>query len=90
MTGHGIVDLMNEVQVYGSIVWSSSGYETGSDNCQLPLFRLAPEFITNRSYWYWLRNITNASCFAGVSYDGSSFYFNASATVGVRPCFYID
>lgn len=84
------VDLMNEVQVYGSIVWSSSGYETGSDNCQLPLFRLAPEFITNRSYWYWLRNITNASCFACVTTRGDSGINNASAAGGVRPCFYID
>ena len=84
------VDLMNEVQVFGSIVWSSSGYETGSDNCQLPLFRLAPEFITNRSYWYWLRNITNASCFANVYYHGYGGNGNASATGGVRPCFYID
>lgn len=84
------VDLMNEVQVFGSIVWSSSGYETGSDNCQLPLFRLAPEFITNRSYWYWLRNITNASCFASVHYCGVSASYYASATGGLRPCFYID
>ena len=84
------VDLMNEVQVFGSIVWSSSGYETGSDNCQLPLFRLAPEFITNRSYWYWLRNISNASCFALVGSDGNSGGNGASATGGVRPCFYID
>lgn len=84
------VDLMNEVQVFGSIVWSSSGYETGSDNCQLPLFRLAPEFITNRSYWYWLRNITNASCFAYVNTGGVSSNLIASATGGVRPCFYID
>lgn len=84
------VDLMNEVQVFGSIVWSSSGYETGSDNCQLPLFRLAPEFITNRSYWYWLRNITNASCFAFVDNNGYSNNGIASATGGVRPCFYID
>ena len=37
------LDLMNEVQVYGSIVWSSSGYDIGSDNVQLPLFRLAPQ-----------------------------------------------
>ena len=83
------VDLMNEVQVYGSIVWSSSGYETGSDNCQLPLFRLAPEFITNKSGWYWLRNITNAACFAGVGNDGGSANAIASTITGVRPCFYI-
>lgn len=84
------LDLMNEVQVFGSIVWSSSGYDIGSDNCQLPLFRLAPEYITNRSYWYWLRSITTASAFAGVTNNGNSIYSIASATGGVRPCFYID
>ena len=84
------VDLMNENQVFGSISWSSSGFETGSDNCQLPLFRLAPEYITNRSYWYWLRNVVDSSRFAIVFYLGYSSYYDASATGGVRPCFYID
>ena len=84
------VDLMNENQVFGSISWSSSGFETGSDNCQLPLFRLAPEYITNRSYWYWLRNVVDSSRFAGVFGNGRSSYGDASDTGGVRPCFYID
>ena len=84
------VDLMNENQVFGSISWSSSGFETGSDNCQLPLFRLAPEYITNRSYWYWLRNVVDSSRFALVSGNGLSINYDASATGGVRPCFYID
>ena len=84
------VDLMNENQVFGSISWSSSGFETGSDNCQLPLFRLAPEYITNRSYWYWLRNVVDSSRFARVDDDGASGPTDASATGGVRPCFYID
>ena len=79
------VDLMNENQVFGSISWSSSGFETGSDNCQLPLFRLAPEYITNRSYWYWLRNVVDSSRFADVSYGGYSDRDDASATGGVRP-----
>ena len=84
------VDLMNENQVFGSISWSSSGFETGSDNCQLPLFRLAPEYITNRSYWYWLRNVVDSSRFARVGSHGNSANSDASATGGVRPCFYID
>ena len=80
------LDLLNEVQVFGSIVWSSSGYETGSDNCQLPLFRLAPEFVCNRA-WYWLRNVTMASWFAGVNDYGGSSASGASHSGGVRPCF---
>ena len=70
-------------------MWSSSGYETGSDNCQLPLFRLAPEFVCNRA-WYWLRNVTTASWFADVVNGGYSAYYDASNSGGVRPCFYID
>ena len=33
---------MSEIQVYGSTVLSSSFYDTGCDNIQFPLFRLAP------------------------------------------------
>ena len=96
------VDLMNEVQVFGSIIWSSSGYDIGSDNCQLPLFRLAPEFIADRSYenlhkdenpeltWYWLRDIANASSYVGVDTYGNSSGYPASKAAGVRPYFYID
>lgn len=84
------LDLMNENQLFGSISWSSSGFETGSDNCQLPLFRLAPEYITNRSYWCWLRNVVDASRFALIDYDGCSDSRDASAVGVVRPCFYID
>ena len=83
------LDLMNEVQVYGSIAWSSSGYDIGSDNVQLPLFRLAPQYICNRA-WYWLRAITSASSFANVHYHGLSNGIDASNSGGVRPCFYID
>ena len=83
------LDLMNENQVYGSIVWSSSGYETGTDNVQFPLFRLKPEFINKQRSWYWLRNVTSASFFAGVGTSGASSSYGASYSYGVRPCFYI-
>lgn len=83
------LDLMNENQVFGSIVWSSTGYETGSDNVQLPLFRLAPEFICNRA-WYWLRSIVDSSRFTHVHARGLSNNAFASNSGGVRPCFYID
>lgn len=84
------LDLMNENQLFGSISWSSSGHETGSDNCQLPLFRLAPEYITNRGHWCWLRNVVDSSRFARVNRSGYSNSDVASASGGVRPCFYID
>ena len=83
------LDLMNENQVYGSIVWSSSGYETGADNVQFPLFRLKPEFINKQRSGYWLRNVTSSSGFAYVGGHGRSDTNPASKSWGVRPCFYI-
>ena len=82
------IDLMSEVQVFGSIVWSSSGFDTGSMNTQLPLFQLAPEYICNRN-WYWLRDVVSGSCFADVTSYGDAANHNASNTGGVRPCFFI-
>ena len=82
------IDLMSEVQVYGSTVWSSSGHDTGSMNTQLPLFQLAPEYICNRN-WYWLRDVVSGSDFASVHSYGRANIDNASNTNGVRPCFFI-
>ena len=84
------VDLMTEIQVYGSIVWSSSGYDTAVDNVQFPLFRLKPEFIVEgNKNWYWLRDVVSSSWFARVYDNGFSSNSSASSSGGVRPCFYI-
>ena len=84
------VDLMNEVQIFGSIIWTSSGYETGVDNIQFPLFRLKPEFIVEKNKsWYWLKNVTSSSWFAAVYNDGNNDFGNANRSGGVRPYFYI-
>lgn len=64
--------LMSEVEVYGSVVWSSSGYDTGNANKQLPLFRLAPEFINKGRYWYWLKDVAGSTSFCRVNGGGNS------------------
>ena len=89
------LDLMNENQVTGSIEWSSSGYETGSDNIQFPLFALRPEYVIARDnsggrQTYWLRNVATSSNFAYVHNTGHSSFSGASTSFGVRPYFYID
>ncbi len=84
------LDLMNENQVYRSMVWSSTGYETGSDNIQFPLFRLAPEFVNKQRAWYLLRNVSSSSNFTDVYSQGNSNAPWASNIRGVHPCFYID
>ena len=84
------VDLMNEVQIFGTTIWSSSGYEIDYDNIQFPLFRLRPEFI-NKSAMFWLRNVATSTVFAMVYGKGNSgsFDYHAAISMGVRPCFYI-
>ena len=84
------LDLMNENQLYGSIVFSSSGYDTGTDSVQFPLFRLAPQYVISNT-WIWLKNVVDVNKFGLVDRDGTATYANASWTGGgVRPYFYID
>lgn len=80
--------LMSEVEVYGSTVWSSSGYDTGSGCKQLPLFAFSKKAINNRSSYYWLKDVASSSYFAIVYYIGYASYSNASNTYSyVRPRF---
>lgn len=83
------VELMTEAEVYGTNVWSSSGYETGIDKSQFPIFRLMPELTTANRDWYWLRNVRSASAFAFANGDGRADGADASNVHGVRPFFLI-
>lgn len=83
------LDLMSEMMVYGATVFSSSGYDIGSCMSQLPLFRLAPEFISNRTS-YWLRDVATAGSFCSVNGYGNVFYNSVENGAGVRPYFLID
>ena len=90
-----LVKLMSEIQVYGSTVLSSSFYDTGCDNIQFPLFRLAPNLKVaglghnGSRRWYWLSAVVSAAAFALCTNDGSSSYTNAAGDGGVRPYFCI-
>ena len=80
--------LMSEVEVYGSIVCSSSGYDTGNANKQLPLFMFSKQAVNNRSAYYWLKDVASAAYFCGASDVGDSTYSHASnASFYVRPRF---
>ena len=86
------VDLMNEPMVYGSYIFTGANSGTNIpmlytiDNCQLPLFRLRPDLICNRGYW-WLRGVVSAAVFARVTSGGDCGYSGASGALGVRPAF---
>lgn len=83
--------LMSEIEVYGSIVWSSSGYDTGDANHQFELFRFSKSAVNNRSAYYWLKDAASSSDFC-FCYDNGASYCN-TATNGnlyVRPCFVLS
>ena len=90
----GTVELMNECMVYGSHIFAPAcdgstivtNYTT--EKSQLPLFQLAPHFISNRQ-WFWLRDVVSSDCFASVGADGYACYSGASYETGVRPYFLI-
>ncbi len=86
------VDLMSEVNVYGSTIWSSSGYDIGIDNRQYAIFELKPEFINsygNQRFNYWLKAVAHSTDFANVNYYGTANAYQASNLYGVRPRFLI-
>lgn len=82
------VELMSESMIFGTNNWSTSGHEAGSINSQFPLFALAPEYKFI-SADYWLRNVVDASKFEIVNRSGIPISSNASATLGIRPFFFI-
>ena len=82
--------LMSEIELYGSIVWSSSGYDTGNANKQLPLFVNSKQAINNRSAWYWLKDVASASLFCFCDSDEGADCYDAGGADGyVRPRFVI-
>ncbi len=80
--------LMSEVEVYGATVWSSSGFDTGNANRQLPLFAFSKQAQNNHSIYYWIKDVASAAYFCLASDNGRSDYFLASgAHCYVRPRF---
>ena len=85
------VELMDECQVFGSLIFDS-GNPDGSSvpnrysvSCkQFNLFRHRPDLISDRQY-YWLRNVVSPASFAYVGNNGTCCYYGASYVRGVRP-----
>ena len=89
------VELMCERMVYGNSVFQPGcdgsfipyNYTTGKS--QFALFRMAPQYISNRQ-WYWLRDVVSATAFAHVGGIGHARCNDAGSVVGVRPYFVIS
>ncbi len=83
------LSLMNEVQVTGTIAWSSSGFDIGIDNVQFPLFKMAPEFISLKDKNYWTRAVSTKNRFTIISLGGYNNSEDANLKNGIRPYFII-
>ncbi len=94
--------LLSEVQVYGSRVLSSSLYDVGNLNRQLPIFALGQDllvsgpgitsvanqsFSANSRYPWWLSSVVSSTSFATVTANGYADCGDASFALGVRPLF---
>jgi hypothetical protein len=85
------VELMNEVQAYGSVAWGAhdgNGYNVASGDGQFPLFMFDRTKLHNRED-YWLRDVASATSFSFVRGAGFADCCHASHSRGVRPAFCI-
>lgn len=85
------VELMNEVQAYGSVAWGAhdgNGYNVASGDGQFPLFMFDRTKLHNRED-YWLRDVASATSFSIVDSAGNAGSYGASHSLGVRPAFCI-
>lgn len=85
------VELMNEVQAYGSVAWGAhdgNGYNVASGDGQFPLFMFDRTKLHNRED-YWLRDVASATSFSFVNASGDANANYASYSIGVRPAFCI-
>lgn len=85
------VELMNEVQAYGSVAWGAhdgNGYNVASGDGQFPLFMFDRTKLHNRED-YWLRDVASAASFSYVYGYGYASNCAASYSFGVRPAFCI-
>lgn len=85
------IELMNEVQVYGSVAWGAhdgNGYNVALGDSQFPLFAFDRTKLHNQED-YWLRDVSSAVDFAYVSNGGFANSNGASFAFGVRPEFSI-
>lgn len=66
------ISLMSEVQLYGSTIWSSSGFDTGEACEKLALFNLIrPNKLFGNKH-IWLRDVATATNFAILNNFGSA------------------
>lgn len=78
------IRLMNEAQLYGTGIWSSSAYDYGCENRQLAVFRFISPVQYERAN-SWLSSVVDSTHFAVVGNIGNASYYDASTELSVRP-----
>ena len=73
------ISALSEVQVYGSTIWSSSGFDTGEACRQLDVFRVYNHTEIFGGESPWLRDVISASYAAYANYTGNANYYTASS-----------
>ena len=76
--------LPSEMQIYGSTIWSSSGYDTGEACMKLPVFNFINHVQFSR-WAFWLRGVASSSDFCHAHDSGYATTWAASYSFGVRP-----
>ena len=85
------VELMNEIMVYGTTVFTPAcdgttvPYLYTTNKIQLAAFQLNPAFITVRGQWYFLRDVVSGANFASVTSNGGASSYGAGGALYVRP-----
>lgn len=77
------ISALSEVQVYGSIVWSSSGFDTGEANQQLEVFSKYKYTDIFGNEYPWLRDIVSQTYASSADYGGNAHYIEVSSTRSV-------
>ena len=84
-TWHDIqAQLMSEVEVYGSTVFSSSAFDIGCAKTQFPAFKNNTGMV-NFKQGYWLKDVVSKTRFACLNHKGDAYYRKATDMVNVRP-----
>lgn len=55
------ISALTEAQIYGACIWSSSGYDTGEANTQLPVFAAYKHTEIFGNEYPWLRDVSSSS-----------------------------
>lgn len=82
--------LLSEVETYGSIVWSSAGYDTGNAKKQIAAFTNDEMTMFPQGIHFWLKDVATSANFCGAGgNNGHADCGNASYSRFVRPRFII-